>query len=285
MNQFSGIITAAIANLLWGLSPLYYSKLGDVSPAVLLCAQVMLTFLVLAALQGVRAHETTRAALLRACPTAALIGLNWAAYVAAVMHGKALQASYAYLIAPIITVLLAAVVFREAMSARQAVGIVLSLAAVGLDVAWSREFPVLGVLIALPFAGYVVLHKKLGSDNPVKALKQETMLLLPFAVMALPMALHSGGAAPMSGLAISLLALIGVVNAMPLLLFIRAAPSLSPSQLGACQFIAPITSAVLSHFAFAAKLDGAKCLVFALLSLGMACAIMPAKARVQAAGG
>lgn len=289
MTAVSGVPAlsgAVLANLLWGLSPLYYSMLGAVSPPVLLCLQVVLTFVVLAALQGVRRHELTRLTVRRMAPTALLIGLNWAAYVAAVMQGLALQASYAYLIAPILTVGMAAAVFREPMPARQRLGLGISLGAVALDIVFTGEVPYLGLLIALPFAAYVVLHKKLGAQqaaaevqacSPLTALKLETMLLTPLAMLALALIawFELPHASALAGQTMALLALIGVVTALPLLLFIRAAPGLSAVQLGACQFIAPITSAVLSYYAFGAEIGPARLAVLVLLSAGMACAVLP----------
>ncbi|MET0268644.1 MAG: hypothetical protein ABW202_23885, partial [Duganella sp.] len=171
--------------------------------------------------------------------------------------------------------------------ARQRLGLAISLGAVALDIVFTGEVPYLGLLIALPFAAYVVLHKKLGAQqnaaeaqasSPLTALKLETMLLAPFAMLALALIIWRNlphAAAVPAGSNMALLALIGVVNALPLLLFIRAAPGLSAVQLGACQFIAPITSAVLSYYAFGAEIGPARLAVLVLLSVGMACAVLP----------
>ncbi len=275
MTYLKGLSGAMFANFLWGVSPLYYSKLGSINPMVLLCAQVVLTFLVLTAVHGLKRTDVETKSLLRSAPTAALIGMNWAAYVAAVMHGMALQASVAYLIAPILTLVIAAVVFNEPMTGKQKVGVLLSAAAVVLDVALTNEIPYYGILIALPFAGYIVLHKKTGGASPTKALQIETLVLTPAALVSLSICWPSIAATDIAWTTICVLAFIGVVNALPLALFIRAAPKLSPSQLSACQFIAPITSAVVCHFAFEATIGLAKLLVLSLLCVGMGFAIMP----------
>lgn len=278
MNQFTGVSGAVLANLLWGLSPLYYKQLGTISPIVLLCAQVVLTFAVLIVFNGFKFSDTGRDAILKAAPTALLIGLNWAAYVAAVMKGQALQASYAYFMAPILTVLLGSLVFREAMSLRQKIGVMVTTVAVALDVFYSGEVPVLGILIAMPFAIYVIQHKRIGSSNPIGSLKAETLILAPFALACLSILGPQIQASEMDSRALQLLALIGLVNALPLLLFIRSAPALSASQLGATQFIAPITSALLSYFAFGVQMTGTKVLVLGLLAAGMAGAALPKRA-------
>lgn len=275
MTYLNGLSGAMFANFLWGVSPLYYSKLGSISPMFLLGAQVLLTFIVLTAVHGIKRTDIHAKSLIRASPTAVLIGMNWAAYVAAVMHDMALQASVAYLMAPILTLVLAGLVFNEPMSGKQKVGVLLSTAAVVLDVALTNEIPYYGILIALPFAGYIVLHKKTGGGSPTKALQIETLVLTPAALMSLFICWPSIAATDMAWSTIWVLAFIGVVNALPLALFIRSAPNLSPSQLSACQFIAPITSAIVCYFAFEAPIGLAKLLVLSLLCVGMGFAIMP----------
>lgn len=275
MTTMPGMAGAVLANLLWGLSPLYYAHLGSISPMFLLCSQVILTFAVLAALQGLQRSDGTRSSILRTAPTAILIALNWSAYVAAVLHGKAIQASYAYFIAPILTVLMATAAFNERLPKRQLAGVLITCFAIMLDIALTREIPVLGILIALPFAAYIILHKKLGTDNPIRALKRETMILAPIAMLFVFFSDPGGVISQMPSSSLALLGLIGIVNALPLLLFIRAAPKLNAAQLGVCQFIAPVTSAILSQVAFGVEIGFAKLAILFLLTLGMGFTVMP----------
>jgi chloramphenicol-sensitive protein RarD len=272
-----GVGGAALANFLWGMSPLYYGQLGAISPVLLLCAQVVLTFLVLTAIQGISATDLKVRNLARALPTAALIGLNWAAYVAAILHEKPLQASVAYLIAPVLTLLLASIVFDEPMSRKQKVGSLASVCAVVLDVVMTGEIPYYGVLIALPFAAYIVLHKKSGEGTPLKSLQREALLLAPAAIIVAATCVPHGEFVQMASGTLCALGFIGIVTAFPLALFVRSAPRLSPVQLSACQFIAPITSAIVSYFAFNSPIGMSKLLVLSLLSMGMAFAVLPAK--------
>ncbi len=284
MTPLTGMTGAIVANLLWGLSPLYYKQLNGISPLVLLCAQVVLTFVVLYALQGFKLTDAGSGAILKAAPTALLIGLNWAAYVGAVMNGQALQASYAYFIAPILTVFLGSLAFQEPMPRRQWLGVAVTIAAVTLDVVLSGEIPYLGILIAIPFAVYVVLHKRIGSQNPISSLMKETFILAPFALIGLWAFGPEFPTAASDSRSLQFLALIGFVNALPLLLFIRSAPALSAHHLGTSQFVAPITSAALSCAAFGVQLGPAKILVLALLTAGMACAVLPVRAPANGPG-
>jgi len=275
MTYLGGIGGGMLANFLWGVSPLYYGKLGAINPVVLLCTQVILTFLVLSCAQGFRVADMSIKNLVRFAPTSILIGMNWAAYVAAVMYGMPLQASVAYLMAPMLTLILGSFLFSEPMSKQQKIGVAVSTAAVLLDVILTREVPYLGILIAIPFAGYIILHKKGGGKNPLKALQSETLLLTPLAILVLLSYAPSAGGTPTGSNTPWLLGLIGFVNAVPLALFIYAAPRMSPSQLSACQFIAPITSAIVSSLAFDYEIGLPKLLVLTLLAVGMAFAIAP----------
>lgn len=130
-----------------------------------------------------------------------------------------LQASVACLIAPILTLVIAAVPFNKPMSGKQKVGVLFSTAAVVLYVALTNEIPYYGILIALPFAGNIVLHKKTGGGSPTKALQLETLVHTPVALFVLFMCSANIANTEMAWSTICVLAFIGVVNALPLAFF------------------------------------------------------------------
>lgn len=271
------LLVAIVANLFWGLSPLYYFLLGAISPVFLLCLQIVMTFLSLGLVAVPGEPARWRHAVLRFVPTATLIGANWLAYLLAVLDGKALDASYGYMIAPVLTMLLGQLFFKEAMTGRQRLGCLVCAGAVALDLVVERRFPLAGFLIALPFSLYILAHKKMGTASPVRALRMETGILCPFALAVL--LVGPAGPAPFDpGLrTIVLLALLGFVNAIPLVLFVRASATLTPLQMGGCQFISPVTSALLAVTVFAIPIGSGKLLAFTGLAVGMALTVMPAK--------
>lgn len=143
MNFLYGTNGAIVANLIWGAAPLYYIWLGQVNALVLLCFQVIMTFLVLTAFRGFSGFMLNLPSVRDTFPTAMLIGFNWAGYVVAVMRGEALQASYAYLIAPVLTQILASAAFRKPMPTKHKTGAAISAFSVLLDVAFSDRIPTL----------------------------------------------------------------------------------------------------------------------------------------------
>jgi chloramphenicol-sensitive protein RarD len=278
-----GALTVGIlANMIWGLSPIYYYFLGSLDPVLLLCAQVVMTFLSLALITGPQGWKSARSEIRYFIPTAALIGLNWLAYLVAILNGKALDASYGYMIAPVLTILLGQVLFKEMMTRRQLAGLITCVLAISFDLIVERRFPISGILIALPFSLYILAHKKLQIRDPVKALRTETGLMFPVAV-AVILVNSLGDLLPrQSHQTIFLLALLGIVNALPLLLFVRVSAKLSPSQLGTCQFVAPVTSALVAVILFENSMSSTKILTFFGLACGMGLTIFPARNNLLA---
>lgn len=105
------------------------------------------------------------------------------------------------------------------------------------------------------------------------------MILTPLAFVVLLVMMYQGGTPVLSVQRWVLLGLIGLVNALPVTLFIRATPRLSASQLGACLFIAPLTGVCVSYFAFDVHVTGIKLLTLTLLSVGMALSVSPVSAH------
>lgn len=275
----NALTTAILANLLWGLSPLYYYLLGPISPVFLLCLQIVMTFLSLALLSviGQRGQQIQRRSLLQRVATAALIGTNWLAYLLAVLNGKAIDASFGYMIAPVLTMQLGQFFFKEIMTRRQKLGMLVCTSVMIVELVTERHLPLIGFLIALPFSLYVLAHKKTGTIDPVRELRIETGVLCPFAVMVL--LFGTAAPAPISPAVntLVLLALIGCVNAIPLILFVRASVAMTPLQIGGCQFISPVTSALLAVTLFGNSINQEKLLTFAGLAVGMALTVLPPK--------
>lgn len=265
----TALIVALLANLIWGLSPVYYFFLGALSPGFLLSAQVILTFMSLSLIPNTSGALNFRNNAIKFVPTAALVGLNWLAYLVAVLAGRTLEASYGYLIAPILTVVIGQAYFKETIQARQALGLIVCILAVTFDIVISKTIPYFGFLIALPFALYVLAHKRMEIHDPVASLRIETGILLPFALLGLSLIRGDQVITTLETRTMVLLPLLGLVTALPLVLFVRASVRLTPAQLGACQFIAPVASALVAVLLAEVEFSMQKIITFSGLAIGM----------------
>jgi chloramphenicol-sensitive protein RarD len=243
----AGMLAGLAAYSLWGVFPLVFHQLGSVTPLEILFHRVIWSFVVVAVLvavtrqaPAVRAVRRDPARLGRLAAAAVLVATNWLVYIWAVNHDRVVEAALGYYVNPLITVALGVVVLREHLRRAQLVALGFGAAAVAvLSVAYGR-LPWVALVLALSFAGYGYL-KKAVSIEAVTSLAVETAVLLPVAVVGLVVLEVGGDAALLHGSHARdlLLVSLGIVTAVPLLLFGAAASRIPLSMLGLLQYLTP----------------------------------------------
>ena len=254
----TGILLAIFAYTLWGLLPIYWKSIQHLPPFEILCHRIVWSFLFLSIAQTVIGNwrnilnklkdSKTRITFI---VTSCIIGANWLLYVWAVNSGYVVEASLGYFINPLISVFLGVAILRERLRPFQwtAVGI----AAVGVFYLTFiyGAFPWIALLLAVSF-GLYGLFRKIGKLNAVEGLTFETGLLFIPCLVMLFIRGENGSSAfgpPFSNTTL-LLALTGVVSALPLTLFAAAARRIPLSLVGIIQYILPTLLFILGVFMF-----------------------------------
>jgi chloramphenicol-sensitive protein RarD len=171
---------------------------------------------------------------------AVLIATNWLVYIWAVDNDHVVEAALGYYINPLISVALGVAVLGEHLRRLQVVALGFGAAAVAvLTVAYGRV-PWIALVLACSFGGYGFL-KKAVPVGAVTSLAVETLVLVPAALAGLVALEVTGEAAFLQGSVGRdvLLVGLGVVTAVPLLLFGTAARRIPLSLLGLLQYLTP----------------------------------------------
>ncbi len=245
-----GTAYGLVAYAVWGAFPLYFHALAPAGPIEILAHRIVWTLalcvVVLLLLRDVRwvPALVRQPRLLGGLTLAAVaIAVNWGFYVAAVAAHDVADASLGYFLNPLVTVALGVVVLGEHLRRLQwaavAVGVV---AGVYLTVA-AGHVPWISFVLAVSFAAYGLLKKRLGVGLPaLHGLTVETVVLAPFALVVLVVLGRTGAQTFTAdgGLHPTLLVLGGVVTAIPLLLFAAAARRIPLVTIGLLQFITPV---------------------------------------------
>lgn len=244
-----GTLAGVAAYSLWGVFPLVFHQLEGVGAGEILLHRIVWSFVVVAIILAVRRHHQQGALrFLRSQPGSAprlvaaggLVAVNWLVYIWAVNHDHVVEAALGYYINPLITVALGIFVLGEHLRRLQVFALGFGVAAVTvLTVAYGR-LPWIALVLAASFAGYGFL-KKAVSAPAATALAVETAALLPFALVAMVVLEVNGDAAFLhtSTKENVLLVSLGVVTAVPLLLFGTAASRIPLSMLGLLQYLTP----------------------------------------------
>jgi chloramphenicol-sensitive protein RarD len=242
-----GTLAGIAAYTLWGLFPLVFHQLRSVGAGEILLHRIIWSFVVVMVLLRIRGDrhwydEVRRRpyGLVRLAAAGGFIATNWLVYIWAVNHDHVLEAALGYYINPLITVALGVLVLGEHLRRAQVVALGFAVAAVAvLTIAYGRV-PWIALVLACSFAAYGFLKKAVSVDATT-ALAVETGVLLPFALIGMVVLLVSGDAAIGQGSTGRdvLLVSLGVVTAVPLLLFGTAASRIPLSLLGLLQYLTP----------------------------------------------
>jgi chloramphenicol-sensitive protein RarD len=273
----SGVLYGAAAYLLWGLFPLYWPLLEPSGSLEVLAHRVLWSLVVVVVLlavtrrtASVRAAVADRRRLLQLALAAVVLSVNWGTYIYGVTHERVVETSLGYFVNPIVTVLLGVLVLGERLRPAQwtALGAA-GIAVVVLTVENGRP-PWIALVLAFSFGAYGLL-KKTARVGAVEGLAVETAVLLPIAA-AYVAVLGVGGAGTFGsegpGHAV-LLAVSGLVTAVPLLCFGAAASRVPLTTLGLLQYLAPTIQFLLGITLFDEPLPLVKLLGFVLVWAGL----------------
>ena len=245
-SQRVGTFYALSAFILWGLLPLYWRLLDAVPAHEILAHRTLWSFVFASAVlvaRGKRAflqmlvHAETRRTVVA---TGLLLGINWFTYIYSVNTGRVLQASIGYYINPLFSIFLGRVFLKERLSASQRIAVLFAACGVAVLTFGLGVVPWIALILMTTFGIYALIKKTVALE-PLGALAVETLILTPPAAALILVGLLSGrGALASINLRTDILLLLtGIVTALPLYWFARAARSIPLARVGFIQYITP----------------------------------------------
>ena len=272
------MIWGLLAYLMWGVFPAFFPLLRPAEPLEILAHRFVWTLLFVALIllltTGFTWVRQIPARLwLRIAAAAVLIAGNWGLYIYAVNNDHVADAALGYFINPLVSVLLGVLVLRERLRVLQCVSVAIAgVAVVILTVALGSP-PVVSLGLALSFAGYGLLKKRVPL-TPLQSLTAETTVLAPVGVLFLAWLQTQGTNTMLQGghgvSHVLLLITAGVVTALPLLCFARAAHELSLTTLGMLQYITPVMQMLWAVFVVGEEIEAARWIGFAVIWVALA---------------
>jgi len=273
----TGVLSAALAYILWGLFPLYFRQLADITPLDVLAHRIVWSLVFLLIVLAVRrqwawlgAVVRQRQVVLAFAASALLLSANWLTYIWAVTHGHVIDASLGYFITPLVNVLLGYTVLHERLRAPQWTAVALAAAGVLWLAVHGGQLPWIALVLACTFGGYGLMRKT-AALGALEGLALETMLLaLPaFAVLGWSVVQGTNSFPSERPLTNELLIGIGPVTAIPLLLFAAGARRIRLSTLGLLQYLAPSIQFMLGVWLFHEAFSPERLVGFCLIWLAL----------------
>ncbi|MCC5876865.1 MAG: EamA family transporter RarD [Candidatus Sumerlaeia bacterium] len=243
-----GVLYGIAAYAWWGIAPIYFYLVKDVPAFEILAHRVVQSALFLFPLVFFLGARSNLMAVIRdprsrryLVGSTLMISINWFVFIYAVQHERVLEASLGYYINPLVSVFLGFLFLGERLRPMQLAAVGLAGIAVLFHAINSvTHVPWIALTLALSFAFYGLLRKRLGAESLV-GLTVETTILVPVALAYLTIIGFQGTGVFFNevGWHMFFLLLAGLVTALPLLSFAAAARRLTLTTMGFLQYIGP----------------------------------------------
>ena len=181
-----------------------------------------------------------------------LIFINWAVWIYAVSTDRIIDASFGYFIMPIISVLLGYVFFKENLNKKRVFSIILVVVSILLLIFFNlKSLPWVGIVVALSWAFYNLIRKKIDVDTDI-GLLIESLFIFPFALVTFYIITKNGyNDFNLSNPGFSIfLILAGPMTVIPLFLYVRGVELIGLGPTGMIFYITPTLQFILGYFYF-----------------------------------
>ncbi|WP_336701183.1 EamA family transporter RarD [Pantoea dispersa] len=279
-----GIFYALGAYFIWGIAPAYFKLVKEVPPTEIMTHRVIWSALFMLGLitlsrswRQVRSVLAQPKKVLLLALTALTIGGNWLLFIWAVNNQHMLEASLGYFINPLINVVFGMLFLRERFRRLQWLAVLLAATGVLVQLWQFGSLPIIGLGLALSFALYGLVRKKIQVDAQ-SGMLIETAWLFPLAAIYLfgfaDSATSHLSANPLS-LNLKLIA-AGIITTIPLMLFAATCARLRLSTVGFFQYLGPTLMFLLAVLFYGESLTPDKMVTFGFIWLALAIFILDA---------
>lgn len=263
--------------VLWGLLPVFWKLLAGVNSAYVLAQRIVFSCLFCFAVILIKKNGGELKNILRdkkqrrlylACGL--LISANWGVYILTVATGRILEASLAYYMNPLFSILIGALIFKERLSGVQWLSVALAFVGVMYSVVLYGSVPYLAIIIGLTFALYGAIKKGIKAESEI-SICMETVSVLPLALIFIVYAQLSGFTtfASLSVKEMLLLVLTGAITSVPLMLFASGIKRTSITVSGILMYINPTLQLLLGVFVYNEEFTKANAVTFAFVWLAV----------------
>ena len=196
-----------------------------------------------------------------------LIFINWAIWIYAVATERIIDASFGYFIMPIISVLLGYIFFNEELNKKRIFSIFLVFISIVILIFFNlKSLPWVGIVVALSWAFYNLVRKKINVDTDI-GLLIESLYIFPFALIVFFLITQNGlNDFNLSNPGLSLfLLLAGPMTVIPLFLYVRGVELIGLGPTGMIFYITPTLQFILGYFYYNEEFSLVKFLSFIII--------------------
>ena len=268
-----GSLKVLACYLMWAFLVLYWPLFGAMDPLAVLSFRIifsmlfcLIVMLILGQGPAILALMKDKRQMLFLLLAGITITVNWGGYIIAVMTGRVIDASLAYYMYPIFSIVLGFFIYNERLRPLQWVAFVLAVLGVTVPIIAYGQVPVFAIIIGTSFAFYGAIKKQITASGML-SIFMETLMVVPIALIYLVAFSHLEGLTPRD---ILLIPTMGVVTTVPLLFFAVGMKDTSLSLAGVLMYINPTIQLLLGVFIMGEEFTTTHAWMFAFVWAGVA---------------
>ena len=257
-NFNKGLLLTSVGSFWWGfLGVIYFEYVSFIGHIELVVHRCLWTFIMLAITTTFFSKWkiffkiiSDKKKLVSLFISGFLIFLNWAVWIYAVATERIIDASFGYFIMPILSVLLGYIFFQEKLNKKRIFSIILVLISILFLIFFSfKNIPWVGIIVAVSWAFYNLIRKKINIDTDV-GLLIESLYIFPFALIVFYLITIEG----LNDFSLSnpgfsfFLILAGPMTVIPLFLYVRGVELIGLGPTGMIFYITPTLQFLMGFF-------------------------------------
>ena len=254
-----GILLAIGSYIAWGVLSIFWKYLGKIDSYEVFSYRILFTmltmliyFLACGKTAKLKTELTTLGHNKRECISMVLasifLSINWIVYIYAMANHQATAASLGYYINPLFSVFLAVILLKETLTSAMKLAIVLALSGVVILAIQAGQLPIVSLLLPLTFGTYGVIKKNVNLSSDVAMFFE--MLVVSPVVLSFIIFFAKHQLTDYSLLDQGMLALSGIITALPFLLFAEALKLAPLNVVGFAQYLNPTIKLAIAIFLF-----------------------------------
>lgn len=254
-----GILLAIGSYIAWGILSIFWKYLGKIDSYEVFSYRILFTmltmliyFLVCGKTTKLKTELTTLGHHKRECISMILasifLSINWIVYIYAMANHQATAASLGYYINPLFSVFLAVILLKETLTSAMKCAIVLALSGVVILAIQAGQLPVVSLLLPFTFGTYGFIKKNVNLSSDVAMFFE--MLVVSPVVLSFLIFFAKHQLTDYSLLDQGMLALSGIITALPFLLFAEALKLAPLNVVGFAQYLNPTIKLAIAIFLF-----------------------------------
>lgn len=281
-EERKGILYTFLSYAMWGFLPLFWKLLEHVNSMEVLVGRVIWSFIftMLAILfigqrkalfQDLHYLWQHKKQFISLIAASFMIAVNWYIFIYAVNSNQMLETSLGYYINPLFSVLFGVLFFKERLSRMQLFAVVIAFIGVMVMTLNYGRLPWIALCLALTFAIYGVLKKRIVLDA-LRGLTIETLFTLPIAIVVYAYLFQKGNASFLhDNWSTNLLLMAsGIATAIPLICFAKGAQRIPLYLIGFLQYIAPTMMLIIGVILYKEPFTKVELLAFSIIWLALA---------------